>query len=156
MKLSIFVFLVFLVGCVTNEVQLNKEEKALADSIIQNAQRIHDNPLDSITPFGSSSNPISLLRGDMDCDGKADFKDINAFTLAIGNRSAYELKYPNCWWFNGDMNCDGKVDFKDVNIFVSILSTGKVINCPGTLAIAEPNSVQFQMDRGNSNSVKTK
>jgi len=59
--------------------------------------------------------------GDMNCDGKLDFGDINPFVLALTNQSGYETAFPECRHRNADCNADGHVDFGDINSFVSLL-----------------------------------
>lgn len=63
-------------------------------------------------------------RGDVNCDGVVDFKDINPFVLALSNPAAYATAFPNCNLEIADVNCDGVVDFKDINPFVACLSGG--------------------------------
>jgi hypothetical protein len=64
-------------------------------------------------------------RGDMNCDGQADFDDINPFVLALSSPKTYEASYPECYLLYGDCNADGLVDFDDINPFVGILSGGQ-------------------------------
>ena len=40
---------------------------------------------------------------DMNCDGVANFDDIDPFVTAVVSQSDYELQYPNCDWLNGDL-----------------------------------------------------
>lgn len=60
--------------------------------------------------------------GDLNCDGRVDFDDIDPFVLALTGRAAYEAKYPNCNWLSADCNCDGTVDFNDIDPFVALLT----------------------------------
>lgn len=60
--------------------------------------------------------------GDLNCDGKVDFDDIDPFVLALTNKAAYIAKYPKCLWLNGDCNGDGTVDFDDIDPFVGLLT----------------------------------
>jgi len=62
--------------------------------------------------------------GDMNCDGKVGFADINAFVMAITNPLAYQASYPNCDLMNGDVNEDGSFGFADINPFVRLLTGG--------------------------------
>ncbi len=62
------------------------------------------------------------ILGDLNCDGKVDFGDINPFVLALTNPAQYAVVFPNCWIFNGDINGDGRVDFGDINPFVRLLT----------------------------------
>jgi hypothetical protein len=68
-------------------------------------------------------------RGDLDCNGAVDFRDINPFVLALSNPGAYAQTYPDCDILIGDMNCDASVDFGDINPFVACLSNGDC-DCP--------------------------
>ena len=64
-------------------------------------------------------------RGDLNCDGTVNFRDINAFVLALSaGEWGYYDSYGDCHWYNGDVNADGIVDFKDINSFVVLLSGG--------------------------------
>ena len=67
-------------------------------------------------------NHPPVLRGDLNCDGQADFGDINSFVLALSNPAAYAGAFPCCPAANGDINQDGEVDFGDINPFVALLS----------------------------------
>jgi hypothetical protein len=66
----------------------------------------------------------NVKKGDLNCDGVVDFKDINPFVLLLSNPGAWQATYPACPMSNGDCNNDGIVDFKDINPFVAILSGG--------------------------------
>ncbi len=66
--------------------------------------------------------PFGWLKGDMNCDGNADFGDINPFVLALTNPAGYATQFPNCDIMNGDINGDGFVDFGDINPFVWVLT----------------------------------
>lgn len=65
-----------------------------------------------------------ILRGDVNCDGAVDFRDINPFVLLLTNPDAWHATYPGCPMINGDINGDGVVDFRDINPFVLLLSGG--------------------------------
>lgn len=66
--------------------------------------------------------PISLSKpGDMDCDGSADFGDINPFVQALIDDDVWHAEYPDCPIHNGDLNGDGQFDFGDINPFVDLL-----------------------------------
>jgi hypothetical protein len=68
--------------------------------------------------------PSPPLPGDLNCDGRADFDDIDPFVLALTGRAAYEAEYPGCPWLNADCNSDGNVDFADIDWFVALLASG--------------------------------
>lgn len=60
-------------------------------------------------------------RGDLNCDGKVDFDDIDPFVLALAGQYVYSTQYPNCRWLNADINEDGTVNFDDIDPFVALL-----------------------------------
>ena len=61
--------------------------------------------------------------GDVNCDGVADFGDINAFVLALTEPGQYALQYPDCPLENRDINGDGVFGFGDINSFVALLTS---------------------------------
>ena len=75
------------------------------------------------TPSGTLVSACGCPIGDLNCDGAADFGDINPFVLALSNPAAYAAAYPGCVG-TGDINGDGSTDFADINPFVTLLSGG--------------------------------
>ncbi len=74
--------------------------------------------------FGSTPTvPDSPCFGDLNCDGVADFSDINAFVLALVDPEGYEDQYPNCDILNADVGENGASGFDDINAFVSLLTS---------------------------------
>ena len=71
---------------------------------------------------------LGILRGDLNCDGRIDFGDINAFVLALANWTEWKLQYPDCPEQNADVNGDGQYGgvwgFGDINPFVDLLAGG--------------------------------
>ena len=67
---------------------------------------------------------LTIVRGDLNCNGGIDFDDINPFVLALSDPLGYAAQYPNCNVRNADCNGDGLVDFDDINRFVELLSGG--------------------------------
>ncbi len=65
--------------------------------------------------------PQSQKPGDMDCDGKVTFADIDPFVWALSGQATYQAQYPDCNWFNGDINNDGITNFADIDGFVANL-----------------------------------
>ncbi|MEW6252038.1 MAG: sialidase family protein [Planctomycetota bacterium] len=61
-------------------------------------------------------------RGDMNCDGRVNFDDINPFVLALSDPAGYATALPNCARRLGDIDNNGSVDFDDINPFVALLS----------------------------------
>ena len=62
--------------------------------------------------------------GDLNCDGRVDFGDINPFVLALIGQTQYESTFPACRWLNADCNSDELVNFGDINPFVACLTAG--------------------------------
>ncbi|MCB9851542.1 MAG: hypothetical protein H6819_00480 [Phycisphaerales bacterium] len=60
--------------------------------------------------------------GDMNCDGKIDGKDIQAFVTAVLAPAQYESTYVDCTILNADVNLDASIDTVDVAPFVLMLS----------------------------------
>ena len=73
-----------------------------------------------------------VCRGDMNCSGEVNFKDINPFVVYLSNLSAWQASFAGCSPANGDINADGTYpSFKDINPFVVLLSsTALPIPCP--------------------------
>lgn len=62
--------------------------------------------------------------GDVNCDGKVDFKDIDPFVARLGcpaSNPATCNAPANCTWLNADINQDGSVTFQDIDPFVGTL-----------------------------------
>jgi hypothetical protein len=76
------------------------------------------------TPPGRRVGPGGCPLGDMNCDGRVDFDDINPFVAALVGRAGYEAAYPWCDWLNGDIDGNQAVDFDDINPFVACLVSG--------------------------------
>ncbi len=90
--------------------------------------------IDAITalprPYVTSAPPVAC-RGDLNCDGLIDFRDINVFVLRLSSPAAYAAAYPNCPPDNADINGNGVVGFDDINPFVALLSSAPLpIVCP--------------------------
>jgi hypothetical protein len=67
--------------------------------------------------------PTSLACiGDLNCDRRVDFGDINPFVLLLSNPAQWQQVYANCPLRNGDVNGNGFVDFGDINPFVELLA----------------------------------
>ncbi len=69
-------------------------------------------------------NPVALHPGDLNCDGRVNFDDINPFVLALSDPGGYGQQYPGCNILNGDCNGDGEVNFDDINPFVALIGGG--------------------------------
>jgi len=73
---------------------------------------------------GNLAREYNFIPADMNCDGVANFGDINAFVTACNGQAAYEAVYPYCNWLNGDCNSDGTVSVADNNCFIARISQG--------------------------------
>ncbi|MEK6642275.1 MAG: hypothetical protein AABZ08_00065 [Planctomycetota bacterium] len=65
-----------------------------------------------------------LNRGDMNCDGLVDGRDIQPFLIAVQDPGAYATSYFSCDILNGDMDGNTTVDEFDVPGFVNRLLNG--------------------------------
>ncbi|MEW6251189.1 MAG: hypothetical protein AB1716_11115 [Planctomycetota bacterium] len=65
--------------------------------------------------------PLHDRPGDLNCDGRVDFDDINPFVTALSGQAGYYATY-SCNWYNADCSGDGQVDFGDINPFVGLLT----------------------------------
>jgi hypothetical protein len=63
-------------------------------------------------------------QGDMNCDGRVTFTDIDLFVAALGGETAW-TGWP-CPWLNADANGDLAVTFTDIDPFVALIGT----TCP--------------------------
>jgi hypothetical protein len=63
----------------------------------------------------------TVLPGDLDCNGRVDFDDVDPFVLGMNNPSAYEAQYGISPEAKGDMDGDGDQDFDDIPCFSSTL-----------------------------------
>ena len=61
-------------------------------------------------------------RGDVNCDGRVDFDDINPFVQILSDLAGWQAAHPECPWQNGDCNRDGVVNFADISPFVALLT----------------------------------
>jgi len=90
-----------------------------------------DEPYSVLLYIGADDSGPVICRGDLNCDGKIDFGDINPFVLRLSNPAGYFSLYPNCPDGNGDINASGVVGFDDINPFVRLLSGSQLpIPCP--------------------------
>ena len=62
--------------------------------------------------------------GDMNCDGRVTFTDIDLFVAALAGESAWT--HAPCPWLNADCNHSGTVTFADIDPFVAVIGT----TCP--------------------------
>jgi hypothetical protein len=64
-----------------------------------------------------------LCAGDMNCDGRVTFVDIDLFVAALSGESVWNVAHPNCPWLNADCNHDTHVTFVDIDPFVAVIGT---------------------------------
>jgi hypothetical protein len=80
--------------------------------------------------YANASTPVfygdldlrPVLRGDLNCDDRVNFGDINPFVQRLSAPLAYAEARPFCADANGDINGNGTVGFDDINPFVALLS----------------------------------
>jgi len=74
-----------------------------------------------IVAFAGGHTPPPLPRGDLNCDGRVTFDDIDPFVLAITGADAYAAEFPTCSYLQGDFTGDGQVTLDDIDAFVAAL-----------------------------------
>lgn len=70
----------------------------------------------------SGVQPVTVLLGDMNCDGVVTVSDIPGFVLAITDPAAYADQFPTCNILNGDLTGDGSVSVNDIAGFVALVT----------------------------------
>lgn len=61
--------------------------------------------------------------GDVNCDGRIDYDDIDAFVLLLSQPWQWQAEHPGCPWLNGDLNGDETIDYEDIDPFVAMLGS---------------------------------
>jgi hypothetical protein len=74
-----------------------------------------------LTPEQRDPESEPQTPGDLNCDCRVDFFDIDAFLLAQFNPAGYHAAFPQCDLRNADGNEDRRVDFFDIDPFVALL-----------------------------------
>lgn len=64
---------------------------------------------------------IPVIPGDMNCDGRVDQLDVDAFVLALLDPAAYTAAYPYCSLSRGDFDSNMLVDGADTQPFIGVL-----------------------------------
>ncbi len=85
--------------------------------IMQNALAYSGWNIDDVEIWGFALQ----IAGDLNCDDRVDFFDINPFVLALTDPALYATTYPDCDIMHADINGDGSVDFGDINAFVAAM-----------------------------------
>ncbi|MCK4341453.1 MAG: hypothetical protein KAY37_07010 [Phycisphaerae bacterium] len=87
------------------------------------------------TSADTNSNGIpdecETCRGDANCDGQINWRDIDYFVAAMNNNIwQWEQMFlpgtPSCPFANNDVNADGNVTWRDIDAFVGLMNT----TCP--------------------------
>ncbi len=65
---------------------------------------------------------VTNFVGDLNCDGIANFDDIDPFVTALASPALYAEQFPACDRALADANDDGQVNFDDIDSFVAILA----------------------------------
>ena len=72
----------------------------------------------------------TVCRGDCNCDGQVNWRDIDYFVAAMTSQAAWEAMFlpgmPSCLYGNNDVNADGTVNWRDIDPFVAVMGT----SCP--------------------------
>ncbi|MDD4888366.1 MAG: hypothetical protein PHU85_00420 [Phycisphaerae bacterium] len=96
--------------------------------------------VDDLANFGGPNWRPGPLRpyvtGDCNCDGVADFGDLNPFVQYLSDLPGWQRKYPGCPAANGDADGDGTYPaLRDINAFITIVQPPRKIS--GTVRTAE-------------------
>lgn len=88
-----------------------------------------DRDLDIAVANSASANVAlvlnhAALRGDLNCDGRADMFDIDAFVLALTVPADYAAQFPGCSAETADLDRDGALTNMDIDPFVALLLQG--------------------------------
>ena len=71
-----------------------------------------------------------FCRGDCNCDGSINWRDIDYFVAAMTSHTAWEAMFlpgsPSCQYDNCDVNISGAVNWRDIDPFVAVMNTA----CP--------------------------
>lgn len=76
---------------------------------------------DNYSITGFTVVPLPPRAGDLNCDGKVNGSDVNAFILKLIDAAGYDAQFPYCDSSNGDTNASGAVDVEDVPGLVTLL-----------------------------------
>jgi len=77
----------------------------------------------SVPCAGTGTTCPQQCKGDMNCDGRVTFSDIDPFVAALSGESNW---HKACPWLNADCNGSGTVTFADIDPFVAVIGT----TCP--------------------------
>ena len=68
-------------------------------------------------------NPCAICRGDSNCDGQINWRDIDYFVAAMTGEQAWRDMFlpgaPTCLYGNNDVNGDSTVNWRDIDPFVA-------------------------------------
>ena len=94
---------------------------SVAQDHVGNVEAPPADPNGMIVPDAVTTLPG--LVGDMNCDGRVTFADIDPFVQALAGESAWIQNSPGCPWLDADCNRDGRVTFADIDPFVALIGT---------------------------------
>ncbi len=81
---------------------------------------------------------MPIVIGDMDCNGRVDFDDIDEFVFGLNDPTGYGRKFGFPPSVKGDADGDGDQDFDDIGGFVEILNSGSLT---GAFGVPEPSAI---------------
>ena len=68
-----------------------------------------------------------VCRGDGNCDGTVNWRDIDYFVAAMSSQAAWESMFapgtPTCQYASNDADASGTVDWRDIDPFVALMGT---------------------------------
>jgi hypothetical protein len=77
----------------------------------------------SVACAGTGARCPRFCPGDLNCDGRVTYADVDLFVAALGGESAW---HRSCPWLDADCNNSGTVTFADIDPFVAVIGT----TCP--------------------------
>jgi hypothetical protein len=80
--------------------------------------------IDDVEVWGLVPYVPAACPGDMNCDGRVTFADIDLFVEALAGESAWT--HAPCAWLNADCSGDAHVTFADIDPFVARIGS----TCP--------------------------
>ncbi len=106
----------------SNPDQLDSDNDSFGDACDNCPTISNSDQLDSDEDgIGDACEGPQLCPGDMNCDGRVTFADIDPFVEALGGQAQWH--HPNCPWLNADCNSSGTVSFADIDPFVARIGT---------------------------------
>jgi hypothetical protein len=94
-----------------------------------------------------------ICKGDVNSDGKIDFRDINWFRMVVEYPWFFEQYNPALFW-KVDMNSDDEIDGTDINKFVAVLSGQEKPVCLAAEVAPFTSNVQRRIPLTSSSALK--